>query len=303
MPDKPTAPDFDQSNTLIDELFADVTKWEGSLAGGQKLKVGGSALDSLKETKVQFGNPKDNLIAITEAALHNSGLAVTSIRKQQMDTDYDFYYLTLTVDMRPKPGAVFKSLTCELNFGPKGPDEPIVQAIFPSSKWHDVMQFGGGMSLALDGNLDWQVGVDASQIANVTGLPADVKAGVVNKNEMNSFIVMPDFSYSLGRFDIAASGEGNSECYWHIEDPDLQKSVSFKFGVVFKVPKETESITLIGLAWAEPNMSWLTANIKNVFRDLSEKLQNILRKRDDASKELAKGAAEEWVLKLPKAAA
>jgi hypothetical protein len=288
---------------LIDELFADVTKWEGSLAGGQKLKVGGSALDSLKETKVQFGNPKDNLIAITEAALHNSGLAVTSIRKQQMDTDYDFYYLTLTVDMRPKPGAVFNSLTCELNFGPKGPDEPIVQAIFPSSKWHDVMQFGGGMSLALDGNLDWQVGVDMSQAANITGLPADVKAGVVNKNEMKSFIVMPDFSYSLGRFDIAASGEGNSECYWHIEDPDLQKSASFKFGVVFKVPKGTESITLTGLAWAEPNMSWLTANIRNVFRDLSERLQNILRKRDDASKELAKGAAEEWVLKLPKAAA
>jgi len=302
MPDKPTAPDFQESAALIDELFTDVTKWEGSLAGGQKLKVGGTALDSLKETKVQFGNPKDNLIAITEAALHNSGLAVTSIRKQQMEIDFDFYYLTLTVDMRPKPGAVFKSLTCELNFGPKGPDEPIVQAIFPSSKWHDVMQFGGGMSLALDGNLDWQVGVDASQIANVTGLPADVKAGVVNKNEMKSFIVMPDFSYNLGRFDIAASGEGNSECYWHIEDPDLQKSVSFKFGVVFKVPKGTESITLTGLAWAEPNMSWLTANIKNVFRDLSEKLQNILRKRDDASKELAKGAAEEWVLKLPKAA-
>ena len=301
MSDKPETPDFQNSDALLDELFADVTKWEGSLAGGQKLKVGGSALDNLKQTKVQFGNPKDNLMAITEAILHNSGLAVTSIRKQQMQTDYDFYYMTLTVDMRPKPGAVFKSLTCELNFGPKGADEPIVQTIFPSTKWHDVMEFGGGMSLALDGNLDWQVGVDASQVANVTGLPADVKAGVVNKNEMKSFIVMPDFSYSLGRFDIAAAGEGNSECYWHIEDVDLQKSISFKFGIVFKVPKGTESITLTGLAWAEPNMSWLTANVKNVFRDLSEKLQNLLRKREDASKELAKGAAEEWTLKLPKA--
>lgn len=300
MPDKPTSPNFQESDALLDELFTDVTKWEGSLAGGQKLQVGGSALNSLKETKVQFGNPKDNLIAITEAALHNSGLAVTSIRKQQMETDYDFYYMTLTVDMRPQPGAVFKSLTCELNFGPKGPDEPIVQTIFPSSKWHDVMEFGGGMSLALDGNLDWQVGIDASQVANATGLPADVKAGVVNKNEMKSFIVMPDFSYSLGRFDIAAAGEGNSECYWHIEDPDLQKSISFKFGIVFKVPKGTDSITLTGLAWAEPNMSWLTANVKNVFRDLSEKLQGLLRRREDASKELAKGAAEEWALKLPK---
>jgi hypothetical protein len=300
MSDKPITPNFQESDALLDELFADVSKWEGTLAGGQKLDVGAQALDSLRKTKIQFGNPRANLVALTANKLHDSGLELTSIQKEQLEGDYNYYYMTITVDMQPAPGAHFKSLICQLNFGPKGPDEPIVVSIFPQTSWEKVMEFGGGMSLGLDADLKWKVGVDAAKLSELAEDAPELKAELENKNEMNSFIVLPDFSYDLGRFDIAAFGEDNSECYWYIQEADLQKMLTMKFSVVFKVLKETESITLNGLAWAEPSMSWLTENVRNVFRDLAEKLQNLFRRREDASRELAKGAAEEWTIELPK---
>lgn len=297
------SPDLEANASLVDELFTDVTKWEGSLAGGQKLDEGGAALHKLKETKVQFGNPRANLVPITADELHGSGIELNSIQKQQLENTYDFYFITITVDMRPVPGAQFKALACELNFGPKGADEPIVQAIFPKTAWKNVMTFGGGMNLGLDGDLNWKVGVDSSKLSDLSDKAPELSANLENINEMKSHIVLKDFSYDLGRFDIAASGEDNSECYWYIQNAELQQILTTKFSVVFKVPKGTKEVTLTGKAWAEPSMSWLTANVRNVFGDLAEKFQNLFRRREEAASDLAQGAAETWKLPLPGAGA
>jgi hypothetical protein len=117
---------------------------------------------------------------------------------------------------------------------------------------------------------------------------------------MKSHIVLHDFSYDLGRFDIAAYGEDNSECYWHIQNADLQQMLTTKFSVVFKVPKGTEEISLTGKAWAEPSMSWLTANVRNVVGNLADKFKNLFRRKEDAASDLARGAAETWTLPLPR---
>lgn len=303
MADELKSPDLAANASLIEELFSDVTKWEGSLAGGQKLDEGGAALRSLKETKVQFGNPRANLVAITAEQLHGSGIELSSIQTQQLESSHDFYFMTITVDMRPEPGAQFKALACELNFGPKGVDEPIVQSIFPKTLWKNVMTFGGGMNLGLDADLNWKVGVDASKLSALSDKAPELSANLENKNDMKSHIVLHDFSYDLGRFDIAASGEDNSECYWYIQNAELQQMLTTKFSLVFKVPKGTKEFTLTGKAWAEPSMSWLTANVRNVFGNLGGKFQDLFRKRDEAASDLAQGAAETWTLPLPGSAA
>jgi hypothetical protein len=292
-------PNFEDADALLADLLADVTKWEGSLAGGTQRTVGAAAVASLMETRLSFGNPRSNLIALTEESFTKAGVEPNFIHEQQ-HSSHDFYYMTINVNLQPKPGAQFRSLVCKLNFGPKGADEPIVETIFPDSKWREVMNFGGGLNLGLDSNLEWNVGVDAGQAAALAGLPGDLQASVSNKNEMKSFIVMPDYRYELGRFDVAAFGAGNSECYWYIQDPDLQKTLSVPFGMVFKVPKGTESITLDGIAWAEPKMSWLVENVRNVFGDLTDRLKSLLRRKDDAASQFARGAAEEWTLTLPR---
>jgi len=71
--------------------------------------------------------------------------------------------------------------------------------------------------------------------------------------------------------------------------------------VVFKVPKGTQSINLRGIAWAEPNMNWLTTDVRDVFSELSDRFKNLLRHKDEAAIQLARIANEKWSLILPKA--
>lgn len=302
MIDKFLPQDLSGAQDLLAELFAEVSAEEGTLSGGTELGTGGDALQALRETKVTFGNPRNDLIRLTKKLFDDVGVELTEIRKRQMRDQFDFYYMTLTVSMRPKRGAQFTRVECALDFGPKGPGEPIVQAIFPKSEWKEVLSWGGGMNLALNGNLEWGAEVGVPDAIKIKDLPAQIRANIANKDELKAFIAVHDFSFKLGRAEVATTGKGNSECFWRIEKPDLQETQNVQFGVVFKVPKDADSIELTGLVAAKPNMNWLVANVRDVFEDLSDKLQDLLRRRDDersGKEHLPIGDHEKWDIALP----
>ncbi|OUL36187.1 hypothetical protein BV372_08245 [Nostoc sp. T09] len=74
-----------------------------------------------------------------------------------------------------------------------------------------------------------------------------------------------------------------------------------KFVTVFKVPKGTEFVNLHAIVWAEPNMNWLAAEVRDVFSELADRFKNLFRFQDGAVCKLPTGAAEEWQpLRLPK---
>ncbi len=301
MTDEMSKPNFDENDALLSDLLKEVQKWEGPLAGGTKLGINADKVDSLFQTKVNFGNPRDRLIRLTENIFTDSGTELDSIYKQQMQQQFDFYYMTLTVALSPERGARFWRLTCELDFSPKGSSESIITSLFPAQKWRSVMNFGLGMDVGLNGNLNWDVGVDSSKLAELWDLiPEDIKANVTSKNNFKAFSAMPAYQYNLGHSEILTNGEGNSTCYWRIQDQELQKIGTVKFGIVFKVPKGTESITLQGTVWAEPDLNWLTADIRDVFANLSENLKQLLKQKNDAASHFSRGDAEKWELNLPK---
>ena len=294
--------DLSDAQVLLDKLFTEVTSEESTLAAGTKLGVGGDALLGLRETRVTFGNPTNELIRLTKKLFDDVGVELTEIYKRQMRDQFDFYYLTLVVSMQPKRGAQFIRLECSIDFGPKGSNEPIVQAIFPKSEWKEVLSWGGGMSLALNGNLEWNIQLQKPNTIQIENLPEPIRANIANKNELKAFITVPDYSFKLGRAEIAATGEGNSTCFWRIEKPDLQEVQTVQFGIIFKVPKNATSIELTGLAAAEPNMNWLVANIRNVFEGLNDKLQDLLRCKDEernGKERLPIGDYEKWIITLP----
>ena len=304
MTELPSLPNLQETDGLLSDLFQEVKKKEAFLSGGTELTVGAAAIDQLFQTKVRFGNPRHRLIQLTEETFKLSGTELDAIYQQQMREQYDFYYMTVPVDLLPKPGAQFLRLTCQLDFGPKGSTEPIVQTIFPTQKWREVMNLGVGMDVGLDGSLDWNAGVDSSQLAQIVNLlPGELKAKAANKNEFKGFVAVPAYKYELGKSEITALGEGNSVCYWRIQDQELQKMGTVKFAIVFKVPKGTDSLTLRGVAWAEPNMSWLTADVRDVLSELSDRFKQLFKRKDEAASQLARSAAEEWTLALPKPAA
>jgi hypothetical protein len=307
MTDMITPPDLKEADVLLQSLLQDVQKAEGTLAGsGVARKIGKAeaAISGIFKTEVRFGNPEDKLERLTEESFQESGAELSPLLKRQMQEKYDFYYMTVQAIMKPEPGAQFVRLTCELDFGPKGSGEPIIQTIFPTDKWRDVINYGVGMNVGLDGNLNWNVGVDSTKLPEVLKrLPGDLQAKAANNNDFKAFVALPEYKYQLGHSEITALGESSPTCYWYVQDPELQKMTSMEFATVFKVPKGTESITLKGTVWAEPNMNWLTMNVDHVFKRLADNLKNLLSQDGEALPDLSRGVEEKWTLTLPKPSA
>jgi hypothetical protein len=291
----------DQS--LLDELFGEVATEETKQIGGKKLGRGGLAIQSLRETEVTFGHPYDNLIQLTPELFEEIGVELGPIQRRQIDNDFDFYYMTLAVSMHPKRGAVFQLVECRLEFGPEGMRMPIVQTIFPQAQWRTVLEWGGSMNLGLNGNLDWEVGVDGDKIQEITKLGHIPSAKLKTNNELKAFIVLPDYKFGLGRSEISATGEGNARCTWRLQNPELQETQTVRFVVIFKVPKGMEMVELTGTVIAEPNMSWLAAQLDDVFSELGERFKALFSgKQEERSRKerLAISAREKWTLVLPR---
>jgi len=302
MSDKYLFQTLNEAQKLLVQLLNEVKAEESTLAGGVKLGTGGNALQGLLETKAKLGNPTDNLIKLTPKLFNNIGIELTEIYKQQMKKLFDFYYMTLTVSLQPKRGAQFRRIECALNFEPKGPDEPIIQSIFPTSEWKELLSWGGEIDLALTGSLEWGAELAMADLPFIKNLPAKIKANIANKNKLKAFITVPEYSFKLGRVEITATGEGNSECFWRIESMDLKKTQTVQLGIVFKVPKNTTSIELTGKLIAEPSYKWLIANLRDVFEYLSDGLKYLLCLQDEkrTNKErLFIGDHEKWNIELP----
>lgn len=292
--------DLGAANELIEDLYREVTHWETSLSGGAKLRIGTEAIEGLRTTSVTFGNPYDNLVRLTRESFQLSGVELTPARQKQLDHTHKFYLLTLAVNLRSRPSMQFKNLRCLLDFGPKGSEEPIVQTIFPTDKWQSVFSWGGGLVLGLDGSLDWRIGLPVENLTeHLQGLPANVAGHVANANHLKALIAVPDYSFNSGRLEVAAYGDGGSECYWSIQEPKLRETSMVRFIVVFKVPLSVQEITLKGTVWAEPKMEWLASNLRDVLADLKPSLQQLFRQEEGVPNELTRGSIERWTLRLP----
>lgn len=290
--------DFAESPAFLDELFTAVTDEEGTLAGGEveELYEGGTAVQGLRETKITFGNPNYHFVRLTPKLFTDLGIELDASLKRERRT-CEFYTMTMTVSLSPKRGATFERVECELQFGPDSLDGPIVETIFPQTKWHPVLNWGGSMSLALNGRLDWEIGLpDNDALQAVKQLSSVPTASLKNSNEMKAHILLPDYSFEMGRVETSATGVGNSYCRCRIEEPQLQKTESANFVIVFKMPKEIKTIELTGIVTADSKMSWLTAQLNNVFGDLANKFQALWQPKA----RLPIGKKEVWTLQLPK---
>ncbi len=300
MSDESSPENFRKSDELLSDLLEEVQHWEGTLAGGTKLGPGAAAVTNLRDSKVSLGNPKDKLTLLTEATFQETGTELSSIYRQQMQDQYDFYYLTLKVELRPKPTVQFWKLMCELDFSPKGEQEPILQSVFPNEKWRSVLSTGVGMDIGLNGNLDWTAGVDTSAITDVLEqVPDEIKGEIANKNEFKAFVTMPAYKYEFGLFEILTAGVG-STAYWRIQDEALKKTGMVEFATVFKVPKAVQEIELVGKVWVEPNVNWLFADVRDVASELSDHFKQLFRNKEEAANQFKRWDAEKWQLQLPK---
>jgi len=280
----------------VDELIAEVAVEEAALAGGTELGIGSNTVMALRESHVSYGYPWDRLFRLTPDLLEEMALELDPVQKRQLETTYDFYHMTLNVSLFPRRGMVFKRLEHRLDFRSLDGGHVIVQRMFPAARYRNVLSWGGKLSLGLTGTLDWRVGVEEAALADLEELRAG-RADFVNQNELGAAVVVPEFSFNMGRFEINATGEGTGTCLWRLEQPELKESQTIPFVVIFKVLKGTRAIELEGVFICEPDMEYLTANLSHVLSELSEKFKALFRKRDSersAEERMPLGAHELW---------
>ncbi|MCB8924023.1 MAG: hypothetical protein H6652_00185 [Ardenticatenaceae bacterium] len=287
-------PHLDETESNLALLLQEVDSWTGDLAGGKTVPVGVADIQKYLSAKIQFSNPTSNLTRLTPDMFEQVNVQLSPQHVQQMTHAFDFYFMTLSVQMRPEPGTYFRALGCILNFGPDDDTEPIVVSIFPDEQWKEVFNFGGSLELNLDGNFEFQVGIEEKYLDFVPLLPAAKQARVFNQSSMQSSIKIPAFSYSRGRFNIAAYGPDGPECYWYLDNDEISQTLTAQFIIVFKVPQGVRAISLQGVAWAEPDMDKLTANFRHVIRRFKDSLRNLFKGKNKGSRAFAITVKEVW---------
>ncbi len=254
--------EFKETQDMLADLFAEVSELEAMQGDEEELGRAGKAIMGLRETRVKLGDPTDNLTRLTPSRFEELGIPLDDGLRRQMEEGFDFYYMTLHILLFPERGAEFKLLECQLDFGSEGDAKrPIVQTIFPQLKWRPVLEWGGGMTLALNGTLGWEAGFKDDEFKTVLQLKDIPLAYIKNQNDLKGYVVVRDYSFVKGRLQNAATGKGANACNWRIEDDKLSQELAPNFVVVFKVPKDTEEITLTGVVAAETSIDWLTSEL------------------------------------------
>lgn len=275
-----TFADLEQSQYLIQEIFERLVEEESHISGARGHGRGAEAFNALRESNVTFGNPTDRLIRLTPELLQSMDITLDPIVSAQMQNQYDFYFMAMPVAVFPKRGELFNRVECRLAFEVASDQQVVMHALFPTSKWLRVLRWGGEVNLALNGNLDWDVGVDPARLDEVKNLGDVPAANLKTADEVKSRILMPNFAFELGRQEIVAAGEGKNFCHWRLRDKELNTSNDLRFVVIFKVTKGVKQVRMSGLVLAEPNMELLAAEVGGIFSQLSERIKNVFRKPD-----------------------
>lgn len=304
---KMNPPNLDETSRLINDLFEEIKSQESELAGGeaQELQRGETAVQRLKETTVQFSDPRGRLIPLTLEGFEAKGITL-DYEVQQLMKQYDFYSMVVSVELRTQPSVIVSRLECQLDFRAKDNQTPIIHRLIPDSKWQSIVNAGVSLNLGLDANLEVEAGVDSSELTKIANLPdyGTLQAKVGTKDKFNAFIILDGLNYNLGKFTLVAQGEDNSQCNWRMERPEIKDKSTVKFDVVFKVPKGWKSIDLIGNVWIEPSIDWLNGELVDVIGALPPYLKDLFGSKEKASKSFAVGIKEEWIDKkkimLPK---
>lgn len=300
MIDRLTPQDIQDGRMNLKELFQEVAVLEGTLAGGKRQGPGSALIESLLQTKIWFGDPRNNLTHLTARRFQKMKIAMTEPQKIQLaSTDWAFYYMTLTVSIQPEAGATFTRLIHDLTFSCTGPSDPLIQSLFPTSKWSEALRVGGNMRVGVNANLE--IGADLSQLPEeiTKVLPGHLKAHA--QADLHLDVVTAQYSFQFGHAEILATGQESPHCYWRFERFNMQRTQTAQFCLVFKVPSTTTHIRLQAVVGLLPSINWLIGGIRHLFTDLSHSAQSILgqQAKNPELGHLLVGETEEWMIELP----
>jgi len=281
---------------LLDVAIVQARKWETPLGKGRKGKAE-RAFEALKKGRLELGHPQAKTQRLRPRDFEERGLTLSPEVKNSMrgKEGYAFYVVPVPVLLFPGRGAQYRLLESQLAFDVKrGQRRPAVHSVFPEPVWTPVLNWGGSLNLALDGNLQWGAEVEQSE-ARIGRLGGGLAGRVGNLNQLTSFIKIVPFEHSLGRMEIEAD-HSDRTAMWRLDSKRVFRGKKqTRLVVLLQAPREASQVWVEAAAQAEVSFGWLTAQISHVFDRLPEAIQGIVKRQ----KGLPLQDFRTWTLDLP----
>ena len=281
---------------LLSAAIAEARKWETPLGKGRKGKAE-RAFEALSKGRLELGHPQAKTQRLRPKDFQERGLTLSpEVKKSMWGKDgYAFFVLPVPVLLFPGRGAQYRLLESQFAFDVKGEKrQPAVHSIFPEPLWTPVLNWGGGLNLALDGNLQWGAEVEQTE-ARIGRLSGGLAGRVGNLNQLTSFIKIVPFEHSLGRMEIEAE-HSDTTAMWRLEGKRVFRGKKqTRLVVLLQAPKEARQVRVEAAAQAEVAFDWLTAQVSHVFERLPEAIQGIVKRQ----KGLPLQDFQTWTLDLP----
>ena len=289
-----------ETSALLEQALAVARQWEGELGGQRKDKgKAQAAFESLKKGRIEIGSPQAHLqhLKPKDFAAHQIELAPEIKKSMAGEEGYAFYLAPAPLLLFPGRGAQYRLLEGQLTFkGGRGTRQAAIHAVFPEPRWKPVLEWGGELKLALDGDLQW--GAEVEQIKLKIGkLGGELAGRVANQNQLASFIKLLPYKHTLGRMEIEAQFSSGT-AMWRLDSKKVIRSQKHvQLVALLKVPKEVRQVRVEAAAQAEVAFEWLTAQVEHVFDRLPPIWQTIIRERK--GKDIPLQDFQAWNLQLP----
>jgi hypothetical protein len=269
------------TNQLLNTAIEEARRWETPLGKVRRGKAE-EAFEALSNGRIELGHPQAHTQRLRPKDFEKHGIPLAPEIKKAMrgKQGYAFYVLPVPVLLHPGRGAQYNLLESQITFQ-AGQDQrqPAIQRIFPTPLWNPVLDWGGKLHLALNGNLEWGAEVAETEV-EIGNLSGELTGLVNNLNQLAGFIRIVPFEHTLGRMEIEAQF-ASTTAMWRLDSRRvIQSQQHVRFIVLLKVPKEVEQVQIEAAAQAEPSFDWLTAQIDHVFERLPEAIRQIVKKRE-----------------------
>jgi len=245
--------------------------------GKRKAKASPAAkrIRSLADDEGKFADIPQ-VIPITDKAYIAAKLPIPS-SAEKMFEQYRFYLLQFAFDLRPAKGWAFDALTVQVEFNPEArTGRPKVYALFPESKFSDILKLGGKIEAGIGAGLQFEAGLTPKQVQGSAG---SLKVGGSVKNteaaEVN-FLAGP-FTWNWKRMLVKSSQPGLEWARWELDGSEFNQGNSPGLMLVAQVPSDAKSVRLRGQLEAKRDFSLLDYGIRNAITHIDEALQRFIK--------------------------
>jgi hypothetical protein len=281
---------------LLSAAMEAAHKWETPLGEGRKGEAE-KAFGAMRDGHIELGHPQAHTQHLHSEDFESRHLELSPEIKKSMQGEggYAFYVVPVPVMLFPGRGAQYRLLESQLKFGVgRSERRPAIHSIFPEPLWKPVLDWGGKLHLALDGNLQWGAEVEQSE-AKIGKLGGQLAGRVKNLNQLTSFIKVIPFEHTLGRMEVEAQFSSNT-AMWRLDSKQVIRSQKHvQLIILLKVSKQVGQVRIEAAAQAEVSFDWLTAQIGHVLDRLPKTIQQIVKKRSG----LPLQDFQTWILDLP----